>query len=62
MAGYADDLSRVIADWALDDHVAHNIMLPAFFVGFAAWVLLPAMALLIGGLPVHYFSGRKVST
>jgi len=46
----------------LDDQVAHNIMLPAFFVGFAAWVLLPAMALLIGGLPVHYFSGRKVST
>ena len=45
----------------LDGHVAHNITLPAFFVGFAVWVLLPAIALLIGGLPVHYFSGRKVS-
>jgi hypothetical protein len=43
----------------LDDHVAHNIMLPAFFIGFGAWVLLPAIALLGGGLPVHYFSGRK---
>ena len=46
----------------LDDHIAHNIMLPAFFVGFGAWVLLPAVALLAGGLPVHYLSGRKVST
>ena len=46
----------------LDDHVAHNKMLPAFFIGFGAWVLLPAIALLAGGLPVHYFSGRKVST
>jgi len=46
----------------LDDHVAHNIMLPAFFVGLGAWVLLPAIALLAGGLPAHYFSGRKVST
>lgn len=40
----------------LDDHVAHNIMLPAFFVGFVAWVILPAAALLAGGLPVHYLS------
>ena len=45
----------------LDDHIAHNIMLPAFFVGFGAWVLLPAIALLAGGLPVHFFSARKVS-
>jgi hypothetical protein len=43
----------------LDDHVAHNVMLPAFFIGFGAWVFLPAMALLGGGLPVHYFSERK---
>jgi hypothetical protein len=34
-------------------------MLPAFFVGFAAWVLLSAMALLIGDLPVHYFLAEK---
>jgi len=43
----------------LDDHVAHNIMLPAFVVGFGAWVLLPAVALLAGGLPAHYFSTRS---
>jgi len=43
----------------LDDHVAHNIMLPAFFVGFSAWVMLPAIALLAGGLPVHFLFGRS---
>ncbi len=37
----------------LDDHVAHNITLPAFFVGLGAWVILPAIALLAGGLSVH---------
>jgi hypothetical protein len=45
----------------LDGHVAHNIVLSAFFVGFGAWVLLPAAALLAGGLPVHY-SFRRVLT
>jgi hypothetical protein len=40
----------------LDDHVAHNIMLPAFFVGFAAWVILPGIALLAGGLLAQCFS------
>ena len=43
----------------LDDHVAHNIMLPAFFVGFVSWVILPAVALLAGGLPVHYLSANS---
>ena len=43
----------------LDDKVAHNIMLPAFFVGFSAWVMLPAIALLAGGLPVHFLFGRS---
>ena len=42
----------------LDGHVAHNITISSFFVGFGAWVLLPAIALLAGGLPVHYFSRR----
>lgn len=42
----------------LDDHVAHNIMLPAFFVGFAAWVILPAAALMAGGLPVQLLLSR----
>jgi hypothetical protein len=45
----------------LDDHVAHNITIPAFFVGLAGWVIFPAIALLAGGLPVHFFSARKVS-
>jgi len=45
----------------LDDHVAPNIMIPTFLVGFAAWVLLPAIALLAGGLPVHFFSGRTAA-
>jgi hypothetical protein len=34
----------------LDDHIAHNIMIPAFFVGLTAWVIFPAAALLAGGL------------
>jgi hypothetical protein len=42
----------------LDDRVAHNIMIPALFTGLAAWVILPAIALLAGGLPVRYFYGR----
>ncbi|HUE43018.1 MAG TPA: hypothetical protein VMP12_05610, partial [Candidatus Sulfotelmatobacter sp.] len=42
----------------LDGHVAHHIMLSAFFVGFGVWVVLPAIALLAGGVPVHYFSRR----
>src|SRR5215467_5972917 len=37
----------------LDDRVAHNIMLPTFFVGLGAWVILPAIGLLTGGLSVH---------
>jgi hypothetical protein len=45
----------------LDDRVAHNITIPAFFVGLAGWVIFPAIALLAGGLPVHFFSARKVS-
>jgi len=42
----------------LDDHVAHNITLPAFFVGLSAWVIFPAVALLAGGLPVQLFVSR----
>ena len=45
----------------LDDHVADNISIPAFFVGLAGWVIFPAIALLLGGLPVHFLSARKVS-
>jgi hypothetical protein len=45
----------------LDGHIAHNIILPAFFVGFGVWVLLPGVALLAGGMPVHYFSRRALA-
>jgi hypothetical protein len=44
----------------LDDHVAHNITIPAFFVGLSAWVIFPAMALLAGGWPVQYFASRPL--
>jgi len=43
----------------LDDHVAHDITLPALFLGLGAWVVLPAVALLAGGLPVHYLFSRR---
>jgi len=47
----------------LDDRVAHNITIPAFFVGLSAWVIFPAAALLAGGWPVHFFaSGRLISS
>ena len=44
----------------LDDHVAHNITVPAFFVGLSAWVIFPAMALLAGGLPAHRSASRRL--
>ena len=43
----------------LDDQVAHNITIPAFFTGLSAWVIFPAMALLAGGWPVHCFVSRR---
>jgi hypothetical protein len=43
----------------LDDHGAHNITLPAFFTGLAAWVILPGIALLAGGLSVRHFFLRS---
>ena len=45
----------------LDDHLAHNITIPAFFVGLSAWVIFPAVALLAGGLPVRHFASRRLS-
>jgi hypothetical protein len=46
----------------LDDHVAHNITIPAFFVGLSAWVIFPAVALLAGGLPVQIFIFRRLNS
>jgi len=43
----------------LDDHVAHNIMISGLLMSLAAWVLLPGVALLAGGLPVQFFSSRR---
>ncbi len=45
----------------LDDHIAHNLMIPAFFVGLCAWVILPGAALLAGGWPVQHFTSRHSS-
>jgi hypothetical protein len=46
-----------------DDHISHNITIPAFFVGLTAWVIFPAAALLVGGLAcsVVRFSSAKRS-
>jgi hypothetical protein len=44
----------------LDDHVAHNITIPALFVGLSAWVIFPGAALLAGGWPVHFFASRQL--
>jgi len=43
----------------LDDHVAHNIMTSALFMSLAAWVLLPGVALLAGGLPTQLLVSRR---
>jgi hypothetical protein len=42
----------------LDDYVAHNITIPAFFVGLCTWVIFPAAALSAGGWPVRHFAAR----
>jgi hypothetical protein len=44
-----------------NEHVAHNMMFSAFFVGLAAWVILPGAALLAGGLPMQLYFSRRLS-
>ena len=44
----------------LNDHLAHNIMFLAFFVGLFTWVLAPGAALLAGGLPTQHFLARRL--
>jgi hypothetical protein len=46
----------------IKDHVAHNIMLSAFSVALVAWVLVPSVALLAGGLPVQLFLSRRLTS
>jgi hypothetical protein len=46
----------------LDDHVAHNVTVSGLFMGLIAWVLLPGIALLGGGLPTRVFSSRRATS
>jgi hypothetical protein len=46
----------------LDDHVAHNVELNALWVGLVAWVVLPAVALLAGALPVQIIKSRRAAS
>jgi len=46
----------------LDDHIAHNVMPSALLLGLAAWVLLPGIALLAGGLPTQFFASRRATS
>ena len=42
-----------------NEHLAHNIMFGALFVGLFAWVLSPGAALLAGGLLAQLFFSRR---
>jgi hypothetical protein len=42
----------------LDDHIGHNTMPRALVMGLVAWVVLPGVALLAGGLPVQIVRSR----
>ncbi len=44
----------------LNDHIAHNIMSRALFVGLFGWVLAPGAALLAGGWPAQLFLSRRL--
>ncbi len=44
----------------VDGHVAHNIMLSAFLVLLVVWVMVPGVALLVGGLPVQLLLSRRL--
>jgi hypothetical protein len=46
----------------LDDHIGHNTMRSALLVGLVAWVVLPGVALLAGGLPVQILQSRRSSS
>lgn len=46
----------------LDDHVAHNMMFSALFVGLFAWVLAPGAALLTGGVLAQIFLSRRLGS
>lgn len=43
----------------LGDHIGHNTMPSALLMGLAAWVVLPGVALLAGGLPMQIVRSRR---
>ena len=45
-----------------NDRVAHNFMIPVYFVGLFAWVLAPAVALLTGGFLVQLFISPRLAS
>jgi hypothetical protein len=45
-----------------NEHLAHNIMFGALFVGLFAWVLAPGAALLAGGLLTKICLSRRPET
>jgi hypothetical protein len=46
----------------LDDHIGHNTMRSALLIGLVAWVVLPGVALLAGGLPVQILKSRRTAS
>jgi succinate dehydrogenase hydrophobic anchor subunit len=46
----------------LDDYVGHNTMRSALLMGLVAWVVLPGVALLAGGLPVRILKSRRAAS
>jgi succinate dehydrogenase hydrophobic anchor subunit len=46
----------------LDDYVGHNTMRSALLMGLVAWVVLPGVALLAGGLPVQILKSRRAAS
>jgi hypothetical protein len=43
----------------LGDHISHNTMPGGLLMGLVGWVVLPAVALLAGGLPVQVLRARR---
>jgi len=46
----------------LGDHISHNTMPSALLLGPLAWVVLPGVALLAGGLPVQIVRSRRAAS
>ena len=46
----------------LDDHIVHNTMRSALLMGLVAWVVLPGVVLLAGGLPVRILKSRRAAS